>query len=190
MKVGLFFGSFNPIHIGHLIIGNYVREHSDLDQIWFVVSPQNPFKKKSTLLNDYDRLHLVELAIEGNDNFRASNIEFSLPQPSYTIDTLTFLKDKHPENEFSLIMGSDNLLTIDKWKNYEALLKYYRLLVYQRPGFDSVKDFKGKIQVLKDVPLLNISSSKIRMMIKDGHSIKYLVTEPVAQYIKEMNLYK
>src|SRR5690606_1666839 len=137
MKVGLYFGSFNPVHIGHLIIANHIQQYSDLDQVWFVVSPQNPFKEKSTLVNDHERLHMINLAIEDYPNLRASNVEFSLPKPSYTIDTLMVLKEKFPNYEFSLIMGMDNLKNFHKWKNHEQILKQCSVLVYPRPGFDA-----------------------------------------------------
>src|SRR3984957_14698567 len=136
MKIGLFFGSFNPVHNGHLIIANYICESTKLDKVWMVVSPQNPLKPKETLLRDYDRLHLINLAIEDNKNLKVSNIEFKLPKPSYTIDTLVHLHDKYPQHTFSLIMGSDNLATLHKWKNYEILLKNYEFLVYKRRGFE------------------------------------------------------
>ena len=131
MKIGLFFGSFNPIHVGHLIIANYMATQTDLDKLWIVVSPQNPHKPKNSLARDYDRLHLVQIAIEGNPNLEASKIEFDLPKPSYTIDTLTYLKEKHPEHEFVLIMGGDNLGTFHKWKNYELILQYHQIYVYK-----------------------------------------------------------
>lgn len=136
-KVGLFFGSFNPVHIGHLIIANYMANYTFLDEVWFVVSPQNPFKDKKSLGNMYDRLEMVNLAIEGADNLRASDIEFSLPQPSYTIDTLTHLSEKYPTKEFLLIMGEDNLMGITKWKNADILLRDYKIIVYPRPGYDA-----------------------------------------------------
>ncbi|MGB1218100.1 MAG: nicotinate (nicotinamide) nucleotide adenylyltransferase, partial [Saprospiraceae bacterium] len=135
-KIGLFFGSFNPVHIGHMIIAEFVATHTDLDKVWMVISPQNPFKKKSTLAKDYDRLHMVKAAIGDNPHLEACDIEFGLPQPSYTIDTLTYLKEKYPTKEFSLIMGGDNLGTLHKWKNYELLLKNHEIYVYKRPNYE------------------------------------------------------
>jgi len=189
-KIGLFFGSFNPIHVGHLIIGNFMATQTDLDEVWLVVSPQNPLKKKNTLAKDFDRLHLVRLAIEDCPNLKASNIEFDLPKPSYTIDTLTYLTEKHPNIEFVLIMGGDNLATLHKWKNYEQILKYYQIYVYQRPSYElgelehhpSVKTFEA--------PLMKISASYIRKCIQEGNSIQFLVTQPVYEYIMSSSMYK
>lgn len=189
MKVGLFFGSFNPVHNGHLIIANYVCETTDLDKVWLVVSPQNPLKEKETLLREYDRLHLINLAIEDNKNLKASNIEFKLPKPSYTIDTLIHLKDKYPQHEFALIMGSDNLATIHKWKNYELLLKY-PLYIYNRRGTDKNPYPENKnIRILK-FPFLDISATFIRENLKKGISMKYFLPDPVWKYIDETKLYR
>ena len=188
MKVGLFFGTFNPIHVGHLIIANYFAEFTDLDKIWFVVSPHNPLKDKSDLLNQYDRLHLVKLAIEDDTRFRASDVEFNLPQPSYTIDTLTYLKEKHPEHEFVLLMGSDNIVSIHKWKNYEVLLDNYQVYVYKRVNANP--EAINKNVKIFDVPLLNLSASFIRQCIRDKKSVRYLLPESVYQYVTEMNYYK
>lgn len=190
MKIGLFFGSFNPIHNGHLIIANYICESTDLDKVWLVVSPQNPFKTKDTLLNEYDRLHLINLAIEGNHNLRASDIEFKLPRPSYTIDTLTYLKEKYPEHEFCLIMGSDNLLSIHKWKNYETLLADCPIYVYQRRGSEQKQAPVGAKIFLVDFPFLDISATFIRQSIKSGYSMRYFLPEKVWNYIDEMNLFR
>lgn len=189
MKIGLFFGSFNPIHVGHLVIANYIKEYSDLDRIWFVVSPQNPFKKKASLLEDYHRLELVNRAIEGHDDFEASSIEFKLPQPSYTIDTLTYLQEKHPSHTFQIIMGSDNLKNFHKWKNFEVLLRNYEIIVYPRPSYD-VADFKydGRLDVVK-APLMEISSSLIRKMFAEGKNPYFLVAPKVYQYIEDMHFY-
>lgn len=183
MKIGLFFGSFNPIHTGHLIIANFILENSGLKQIWFVVSPHNPLKEKKSLLNQHDRLYLVRLAIEDNPKFKASDIEFSLPQPSYTIDTLTYLAEKFPQHEFALIMGSDNLATIDKWKNYEQLLERYHIYAYQRRDSTKSKfhDYQN-IHVL-DTPLIDISATQIRIMLKEKKSIRYLVPDKVMEYL-------
>ena len=189
-KIGLFFGSFNPIHVGHLIIANFMADHSDLDQVWIVVSPQNPLKKKSSLARDYDRLHLVRLAIENNDALQASNIEFDLPKPSYTIDTLTYLNEMHPENHFVLIMGSDNLLHFHKWKNFELILRDYEIYVYKRPNYDLGK-YAGHDNVrLFEAPLMQISSSYIRKCIGNKKSVQYLLTEPVFEYIQSSGLYR
>ncbi len=190
MKIGLFFGSFNPIHVGHLIIGNFMATQTDLDQVWIVVSPQNPHKKKSSLARDYDRLHLVRLAIEDNPHLKASNIEFDLPKPSYTIDTLTYLKEKHPEYEFVLIMGGDNLATLHKWKNYELILKYHQIFVYRRPNY-ALGDLADHPHVhLFDAPLMQISASYIRKCIREEHSVQFLVTEKVFEYLNTSSLYR
>jgi len=190
MKIGLFFGSFNPVHVGHLIIANYILNHSDIQKIWMVVSPHNPFKKKSTLANNYDRLHLVNLAIGDNPNIAASDIEFSLEQPSYTIDTLMHLKEKYPKNEFSLIMGGDNLQSFHKWKNYEKILENYHIYVYQRPSYDlgTLKDHEN-IHIL-EAPNLEISASFVRKCIAENKSIQYLVPESVYLYLEETPIYK
>lgn len=190
MKIGLYFGSFNPIHIGHLAIANYMAEYSDLDQIWFVVSPQNPFKQKSSLLSDYHRLELVNRSIENYPKLKASNIEFALPKPSYTIDTLIYLKEKHPEYNFSLIMGSDNLKSFSKWKNYELILQNNDLYVYPRPGFkDDEIELKGNIHLV-NAPLMEISSSFIREAIKDKKELPFFMPEAAYQYLKEMHFYE
>mgnify|MGYP002628578660 CR=1 FL=1 len=189
-KVGLFFGSFNPIHIGHMIIANHVANHSNLKEIWFVVSPHNPLKKKSSLLADHHRLALVRSAVEDDPRFKASDIEFSLDQPSYTSVTLAYLKEKHPHVEFSLIMGGDNLASFDKWRNYESILANYPIVLYSRPGFNADKLIEmGKITVV-DAPQMNISSSHIRNEIADGNSVKYLMPLPAWQYLDEMNFYR
>ncbi len=190
MKIGLFFGSFNPVHMGHLIIAQTALNAGGLDYVWMVVSPQNPFKVKKNLLPEYERLRMVELATEDNDRLLASNVEFSLPQPSYTIDTLTHLRDRYRSYEFSIIMGQDNLQYLHKWKNYEALLKYYPLLVYPRPG-TSASQFDDHPQVRSfAAPLLDISASYIREQIRSGKSIQYLVADPVYRYIEEGGLFR
>ena len=190
MKIGLFFGSYNPIHVGHLVIANYMVEFTDLDQLWFVVSPQNPFKKKSSLLPDYQRLQLVNIATENNIKFKASNIEFSLPRPSYTVDTLTYLHDKFPKHNFVLIMGSDNLENFHKWKNYEEILKYYEIYVYPRPHSKD-NDFINHTKVkIVNAPIMEISSSFIRKSIKEGKDIQYFLPEKVYNYITEMHFYE
>ena len=189
-KIGLFFGSFNPVHVGHMIIANFMATQTDLDQVWLVVSPQNPLKKKSTLARDHDRLHLVRLAIDDNSALQASNIEFDLPKPSYTIDTLTYLKEKHPEKQFVLIMGGDNLGSLHKWKNYELLLEDYQIYVYQRPSYELGQFADHPSVQLFEAPLMKISSSYIRQCIKDKKSIQYLVPEAVFEYINSSSLYK
>jgi len=190
MKVGLFFGSYNPIHIGHLAIANYMVEFSDLDELWMVVSPQNPFKTRKNLLNEYDRFKLVELALNDDIKIKASNIEFILPKPSYTIDTLTYLSDKHPQKEFAIIMGSDNLMNFHKWKNAEQILKYYQLYVYPRPNI-SIDEYKNNSKItIVDAPLMEISSSFIRESIKNNKDIRYFLPEKVYDYIKQMHFYE
>lgn len=190
MNIGLYFGSFNPIHTGHLIIANHILEHSGLDKIWFVVSPRNPLKDSHTLLNEYDRLHLVELAIESNPKFRASNVEYHLPRPSYTINTLAYLSEKFPLESFTVIMGSDSYQNLPRWKNYEQILAYYKIIIYQRPGFEAdAATLPDTVQALK-APLLEISSTCIRDLVKAGKSIRYLVPENVAEYILGNGYYK
>lgn len=191
MKIGLFFGSFNPIHTGHLIIANYMANYTTLEQVWFVVSPHNPLKEKNTLANDYARLHLVQLAIEDNHKLRASNVEFSLPKPSYTIDTLTYLKEKYPQHTFTLIMGGDNIETITKWKNYEVILRDYDIFVFKRPKFSLPETINAKnISIIENTPLMEISATFIRDCIKQGKSIQYLVHDDVIKEIYRSNLYK
>ena len=189
MIIGLYFGSFNPIHNGHLIIANHILQHTTLDQIWFVVSPQNPFKQSATLLNEYQRLHLVQQAIEGETKLRASDIEFSLPRPSYTVDTLTYLEEKYPENSFSVIMGSDSYQNIGKWKSGDVLQKRYPILVYQRPGFSIAEDASQKATIL-NAPMLDISSTIIRKLVAAGQSIRYMVPEAVNEEILKSGYYK
>lgn len=189
-KVGLFFGSFNPVHIGHMIIANFMATQTDLKQVWMVVSPQNPLKVKASLASDYDRLHLVQLAIGDNPNLLASNIEFKLPQPSYTIDTLIYLKEKFPDRQFVLIMGGDNLATLHKWKNYELILRDYEIYVYKRPDYtlgDLAEHPKVKIF---EAPQMHISASYIRNCIKEGHSIQYLVPASVFENLEKSRLYR
>ena len=189
-KVGLFFGSFNPVHIGHMIIANFMATQTDLKQVWMVVSPQNPLKTKASLASDYDRLHLVQLAIGDNPNLLASNIEFKLPQPSYTIDTLTYLKEKFSDRAFVLIMGADNLATLHKWKNYELILRDYEVYVYQRPNYP-LGDLSDHPKVkIFEAPQMHISASYIRKCIKEGHSIQYLVPEPVFENLEKSRLYR
>ena len=190
MKIGLFFGTFNPIHIGHLIIANHILEYSDLDRIWFVVSPQNPLKDQKSLLSEKHRLQMVRLAIDDNYKFKASNIEFKLPKPSYTITTLTYLQEKYPLQQFVLIMGSDNLETLNKWKNYEQILKHYSIYVYKRKNGEG-DAFKSHPNVkIFDFPYLNISASYIRKALEEGKSAKYLIPEKALEYIQTINFYK
>jgi nicotinate-nucleotide adenylyltransferase len=192
MKIGLYFGSFNPIHIGHLIIANHIQEYTDLEQVWFVVSPQNPLKKASALLNEYDRLYLVQIAIENNLRFRASDIEFKLPRPSYTIDTLTYLKEKFPSHNFTVIIGSDSLTNIRRWKNSDLLLKNFSFYVYPRPAFPveaALVPTDSDLQVIK-APVLEISSTFVRDTIKAGKSIEYLVPDKVAKEIERNGYYR
>lgn len=191
MKIGLYFGSFNPIHTGHLIIAQHILNHTEIQRLWFVISPHNPLKDKASLANDRDRLHLVQLAIEDNPSMKASDIEFKLPQPSYTIDTLTYIKEKYPRYEFALIMGADNLLSLPKWKNYQLLINNYPIYIYKRPNYpiESALVQHENIHVL-DTPLLDISSTWIRQLIKTKKSIRYLVPEKVFEYLESSHLYR
>ncbi|MGZ3863468.1 MAG: nicotinate (nicotinamide) nucleotide adenylyltransferase [Bacteroidia bacterium] len=190
MHTGLFFGSFNPIHVGHMVLANYMLEFTDLDEVWFVVSPHNPLKDKKTLLGQNHRLAMVRLAVEDHDRLKASNIEFKLPQPSYTINTLAHLKEKYPKKEFSLIMGMDNLQTFHKWKNYEQILKNHKLYVYPRPRLEAGKFADHPQVILTDAPQMDISSSFIRKAIKEKKNVDCFMPEKVAVYINEMNFYK
>lgn len=189
MKIGLFFGSFNPIHVGHLILAQTALNETDLDKVWFVISPQNPFKEKKNLIPEIDRLIMAELAVEWNKDFQASNVEFALPRPSYTIDTLTFLADKYRSYSFSLIMGEDNLQYLHKWKNHEAILNHYQIHVYPRVKSEPTKlDAHPSIQKF-EAPLLNISATYIRATLKAGKPIRYLVPQAVEDYIVGKGLY-
>ncbi len=204
MKVGLYFGTFNPIHIGHLIISNYMADYTDLDQVWLIVSPQNPLKKKSSLLEDYHRLAIVKVAIDDNLKLRASDIEFKMPRPSYTSDTLAYINEKYPEHDFNLIMGEDNLRTFHKWKNYEHILENHKLYVYPRVltiqeeveveeiGYlpeNKLRDHQN-VELCEEAPIMKVSSSFIRQAIKEGNDVRYLLTAPVHRYISEMNFYR
>ena len=190
MKVGLYFGSFNPIHHGHLLIASYVLQHTDLQQVWFVVSPQNPLKPAASLLNEYHRFYLVQLAVEGEPGLKASDIEFKLPKPSYTIDTLTYLQEKYPQHDFSIIMGSDSFQNLPKWKNADWLLRNYSIYVYKRPGHEILPTYPGAKDIHElDAPLLPISSTYIRKNIKGGKSIRYLVPEAVRGEIERNRYY-
>lgn len=188
-KIGLLFGSFNPIHIGHMIIANYMHEFTDLDKIWFVISPHNPLKEKKSLLADYHRLEMVHLALEEEYEMRALDIEFKMPQPSYTIDTLTRLNEKYPQYEFVVIMGGDSLVSIHKWKNYKTLLEQYQIYVYERPGATQKEDLHPHIHIFQ-APQMDISASFIRQSIKEQKDIKHFLPEKVWKYIKEMHFYE
>ncbi len=189
MNIGLFFGTFNPIHIGHLAIANYIVEFTDIDELWFVVSPQNPLKQKSSLLDDYHRLELVNIAIANDIRFIASDIEFYMPKPSFTIDALTYLKEKHPKQKFTLIMGADNFASIHKWKNYKQILNNYNICVYPRTDID-IKQSKEKNISIVNAPLMEISSSFIRNAIKNGKEINYYLNNDVYKYIIDMHFYE
>ena len=189
MKVGLYFGSFNPIHNGHLIIAQTVVEAARLDEVWFVISPQNPFKQNKNLLHEFDRYDMVKLAIEDNDRFRVSDIEFNMPKPSYTIDTLVYLGEKHPGKNFRLIIGGDNLKVFPKWKNSQKIIEEFGLIVYPRPGSKIERRSDQKNLVYIEAPLLDISATLIRKCIRDNRSIRYLVPEKAARYIYDRKLY-
>jgi nicotinate-nucleotide adenylyltransferase len=189
MNIGLYFGSFNPIHTGHLIIASHVVNQTPIQQVWLVVSPQNPFKNATGLLNEYDRLHLANLAIDDETSIRASDVEFKLPRPSYTIDTLTYLQEKYPQHHFSIIMGSDGFQNLPKWKNADLLMKHYPIIIYKRPGFEITDTWGAAVQVL-DAPMLDISATLIRNNIRKGKSIRYLVPDKVRDEIERNNYYK
>lgn len=204
MKVGLYFGTFNPIHVGHLVIANFMAEYTDLDQVWLVVTPQNPLKDKATLLADFHRLALVKVAIDDNLKLRASDIEFNLPKPSYTTTTLTYLKEKYPNDSFALIMGEDNLRTFHKWFNHEVILEKHKIYVYPRVltmqeelevvamSADLINDYKShrNVEFCEEAPVMKVSSSFIRQSIKERKDVRYLLTEPVRKYVDEMNFYR
>ncbi len=189
MKIGLYFGSFNPVHVGHLIIANHILNETDLDKIWFVISPQNPFKPSASLLNEYDRLFLVQRAIGDNARMKASDIEFALPKPSFTVHTLAYLGEKFPAYSFHIIMGSDSFQNLPKWKNADTILNNYPLIIYKRPGFEVVNNTGTQITVM-NAPLLEISATHIRELIAAGKSIKYLVPDAVAQEIESSRFYR
>lgn len=190
MHIGLFFGSFNPVHVGHMVLANYMASYTDLEQVWFVVSPHNPLKEKSSLLNQNQRLHMVNIAIGDHDTLKSSNIEFGLTQPSYTVNTLAHLKEKYPQHTFSLIMGEDNLESFTKWKNYEEILKNHKLYVYPRPNTNSGELKMHPNVIMTEAPLMDISSTTIRQAIKDKKDVSFFVPQAVWQYLDEMNFYK
>ncbi|MCQ2326796.1 MAG: nicotinate-nucleotide adenylyltransferase [Bacteroidales bacterium] len=189
-NIGLYFGSFNPIHFGHLILANHIVQTTDLDKIWFVVSPQNPLKSKNILIDNNVRLNLVNLAIEGNKNFSVSDVEFSLPKPSYTINTLQVLKTRYPDKEFSLIIGEDNLCSFHKWKDYEKIMDLYNIYVYPREESEYTPLIEHSHVHMVDAPLINISSSYIRKLIEQGMDIRYLLPDNVREMIERDKLYR
>jgi nicotinate-nucleotide adenylyltransferase len=189
MNIGLYFGSFNPVHVGHLIIANHVLNETTIEKIWFVVSPQNPFKPSQGLLNEYHRLHLVRLATEDDIRIKASDIEFNLPRPSYTATTLTYLAEKFPEHRFSIIMGSDSFQNLPKWKNYETIVKNYPVYVYKRPGFEVTNGIGADLHLL-EAPLLELSATRIREYIREGRSARYMVPDKVLEEIEKGGYYK
>ena len=204
MNVGLYFGTFNPIHVGHLVIASYMSEHTDLDQVWFVVTPQNPLKNKKSLLQDSHRLALVREAVDESPNLKASDIEFGLSKPNYTTNTLAHLIEKYPKHTFSLIMGEDNLRNFHKWRNYEHILKEHQIFVYPRvltlqeqsegttSNNSQIEKLKKEKNVVycKGAPVMKISASFIRHAIKEGKDVRFLLTEPVHKYVEEMHFYK
>jgi nicotinate-nucleotide adenylyltransferase len=188
---GLYFGSFNPVHMGHMMIANYMVEYAGVDELWFVVSPHNPHKKKENLLNDYDRLDLVQRAVEGDDRLQVSDIEFFLPRPSYTTDTLAYLKDRHPDRAFRILMGSDNLKNLHQWKNYESIIENFGIIVYPRPGFEQEKVQSHKnIMVAEGAPLMEISSSFIRKAIKNGRDVRHFLPVKAWEHIEKKGFYR
>lgn len=189
MKIGLYFGSFNPVHVAHLIIANHILNETDIEKVWFIVSPQNPFKAESQLLNEYHRLHLVRLATEDDNRIKASDIEFGLPKPSYTTSTLAYLAEKYPEHEFCIIMGSDSFQNIHKWKNYEVIVKNYTLYIYNRPEFEVDNKVGAHIHIL-EAPLLQLSATQIRKFISEGKSIRYMIPDKVLDEIEKGGYYK
>jgi nicotinate-nucleotide adenylyltransferase len=192
MKIGLYFGTFNPIHAGHLIIANHMAEYSGLDQVWLVVTPHNPLKKKSTLLEDHHRLQMVFLATEDYPKLKPSDIEFRLPQPNYTVTTLVHLQEKFPTHEFSLIMGEDNLNSLHKWKNYEVLLQNHDIYVYPRINTETITpEIAAAARIYRvDAPVIEISSTFIRESIKEGKNVRPLLPEKVWQYVTHNLFYK
>ncbi|MDC8005308.1 nicotinate (nicotinamide) nucleotide adenylyltransferase [Aureisphaera galaxeae] len=191
-KIGLYFGTFNPIHVGHLTIANHMVEYGELDEVWMVVTPHNPHKKKKTLLGDLHRLVMVDIALEDYPKIKSSKVEFDLPQPNYTVNTLAVLEEKYPDHEFCLIMGEDNLKSFHKWKNYEIILEQYSIYVYPRISEGTIEhQFEGHEKITKiNAPIMEISSTFIRNSIKEGKNIRPLLPHNVWQYLDEMNFYK
>lgn len=189
MNIGLYFGSFNPIHHGHLIIAQHILNATNCIEIWMIVSPQNPLKETKSLLKDSHRLHLVQLALEDQVKIKANSTEFNLPRPSYTIDTLTYLSQKYPQHNFSIIIGSDSYLNIKKWKNYESLIENYQIYIYPRPGFEILDPLSKNINIV-EAPFLDISSTYIRKLIVEEKAITYLLPKNVEEYIIENNYYR
>lgn len=190
MKVGLYFGSFNPIHTGHLIIANHVLNSGLIDKLWFVVSPQNPLKKSNSLLNEYDRLHLVRIATEEDNRIYVSDAEFHLEKPSYTSQTLIYLTEKYPDHHFYIIIGSDSYQNLPQWKNGAFMMKNHDFIIYPRPGFKTGQEIPANMHLIPSAPLLDISSTQIRNLIKDGKSIRYMVPETVFEEIEANRFYK
>ncbi|MCX6190805.1 MAG: nicotinate (nicotinamide) nucleotide adenylyltransferase [Flavobacteriia bacterium] len=204
MRIGLYFGTFNPIHVGHLVIANYMAEFTDLDNVWFVVSPHNPLKDKNTLLADFHRLALVREAVYENTKLKACDVEFHLSKPSYTVTTLAYLIEQYSEHDFSLIMGEDNLRTLHKWYNHDVLLKNHKIYVYPRAltiqeeqevmtlSEQLTNNYSGHHNIIfcNDAPVMKVSASFIRQAIKEGKDVRYLLTEPVHKYLDDMRFYK
>ena len=189
MKVGLYFGSFNPIHVGHLIIANHIAYNTELDEVWFIVSPQNPLKETSSLLNEQHRYSLVKIAIEDEKKLKANNVEFLMPKPSYTIDTLVYLSEKFKKHAFTLIVGSDSYLNFEKWKNFKQIIIKYNILIYPRLSFTIKKNLPATVKII-NAPFIEISSTQIRKNIKDKKSIRYLITDKVMEEIELKGYYK
>lgn len=189
MKIGLYFGSFNPIHHGHLIVANYLLNETDIEKVWLVVSPQNPFKQEHSLLNEYHRLHLATLATEHDTRIKASDVEFSLPRPSYTIDTLVYLKEKYPQHEFCIIMGADSFQNLHRWKNYSALVRDHDIYVYPRAGFTGGQHTIDRAHLV-EAPLLQLSATYIRQCIASGKSVRYMLPDAVIEEIERGGYYK
>ncbi len=189
MNIGLYFGSFNPVHTGHLIIASHIVNNYPLNEVWFVISPHNPFKKEYSLLNEHHRLYLVQQAIEGETKLRASSVEFNLPKPSYTINTLAYLKEKYPSYTFSIIMGSDSFSNLERWKNGDIIARDHPIIIYKRPGFEINNPLNATITIA-DAPLLDISSTHIRKSVKEGRSIRYLVPDAVKEEIERNGYYR
>ena len=189
MQIGLYFGSFNPIHVAHLLIANHILNETKIQKIWIIVSPQNPFKATDKLLNEYHRLHLVRLATEEDIRITASDIEFSLPKPSFTINTLTYLEEKYSQHQFSIIIGSDSFQNLHKWKNYEMIVKNFPIYVYKRSGFEIINNLNAQLYIV-EAPLLELSATQIRNLIKSGKSIRYMVPDKVLEEIEKGGYYK